>query len=420
MTKETKIGLLVGLAFIILFAIILSEKGATSREAVPPSFAVVDASKNAAAATGAEKPLHDAGRLPVESKLPPVVRYVPQATEQAMKTPDTSEPLGRPLPDGNEDLPPLPESLVKLLNEPVREAPKPQVVEEPSGETPSVSLGEAVAMALESNAPKTEPQAPDASRDKPSNTAPAATNASPATPVAAVSPETARLAERPVAPSPQVIKTVHEVQPGESIGKIAAKYYGRSTPARIQAIVAANRGVIDDVNKVRARDKLKIPALTESGAFEPAPAFVGGEVVAARTSPKDDRVRIPVPIGERGSSTQARRGTSADSRSPARTGDATSPVGAIQADSTPSRTVQAVQPAFEYYVVQEKDTLSRIAKRKLGDERYYLELYRLNRDVLQSKDVLKPGQKIRLPIKSSARPATDTVLSALPAGFAEP
>ena len=28
MTKETKIGLLVGLAFIILFAIILSEKGA--------------------------------------------------------------------------------------------------------------------------------------------------------------------------------------------------------------------------------------------------------------------------------------------------------------------------------------------------------------------------------------------------------
>jgi hypothetical protein len=76
MTKETKIGLLVGLAFIILFAIILSEKSGT-RDAGLPQFAQADAARKVGPATGSEKPLHDAGRLPVDKKLPPPVETRP-------------------------------------------------------------------------------------------------------------------------------------------------------------------------------------------------------------------------------------------------------------------------------------------------------------------------------------------------------
>jgi hypothetical protein len=51
MTKETKIGLLVGLAFIILFAIILSEKRGTGRDATLPAFAVADANRKVSSTT---------------------------------------------------------------------------------------------------------------------------------------------------------------------------------------------------------------------------------------------------------------------------------------------------------------------------------------------------------------------------------
>ena len=70
MTKETKIGLLVGLAFIILFAIILSEKGTPPTSAVSPTFAQGDAINGPTT----DRPLGDAGRLAVDSKLPPIMQ----------------------------------------------------------------------------------------------------------------------------------------------------------------------------------------------------------------------------------------------------------------------------------------------------------------------------------------------------------
>src|SRR5262245_1514513 len=66
MTKETKIGLLVGLAFIILFAIILSEKGAGPRPQGTPQFTQADLAQRGSERAGAT--LTDAGKLalPVE------------------------------------------------------------------------------------------------------------------------------------------------------------------------------------------------------------------------------------------------------------------------------------------------------------------------------------------------------------------
>ncbi len=70
---------------------------------------------------------------------------------------------------------------------------------------------------------------------------------------------------------------------------------------------------------------------------------------------------------------------------------------------------------FRWYRVRTKDTLSRIAKRELGDEGRFGEIYTLNKDIIRNKNRIKPGMKIRLPllIRGMGRPtAALTTLTA--------
>ncbi len=47
--------------------------------------------------------------------------------------------------------------------------------------------------------------------------------------------------------------------------------------------------------------------------------------------------------------------------------------------------------------MRERDTLSAIAKRELGNEKRFLEIYRMNRDLIKDQNLIKPGLRIRLP-----------------------
>jgi nucleoid-associated protein YgaU len=49
------------------------------------------------------------------------------------------------------------------------------------------------------------------------------------------------------------------------------------------------------------------------------------------------------------------------------------------------------------YLVRPSDTLSRIAGRYLGDPARWRELYARNRNLLRSPDVIRPGDRLRLP-----------------------
>ena len=49
------------------------------------------------------------------------------------------------------------------------------------------------------------------------------------------------------------------------------------------------------------------------------------------------------------------------------------------------------------YVVAPGDTLISIARHVLGDEKRWEEIYELNRDQLESPDLIVPGMKLRLP-----------------------
>jgi nucleoid-associated protein YgaU len=49
------------------------------------------------------------------------------------------------------------------------------------------------------------------------------------------------------------------------------------------------------------------------------------------------------------------------------------------------------------YVVKKGDTLSRIAKDHYGDANHWHKIFEANRDQIQDPDLIKPGQKLRLP-----------------------
>jgi hypothetical protein len=52
---------------------------------------------------------------------------------------------------------------------------------------------------------------------------------------------------------------------------------------------------------------------------------------------------------------------------------------------------------FGVYEVQSGDTLSKIAKRFLGDANRYQAIFELNTDQLKDPNVIRPGQKLKIP-----------------------
>ena len=49
------------------------------------------------------------------------------------------------------------------------------------------------------------------------------------------------------------------------------------------------------------------------------------------------------------------------------------------------------------YTVKAGDTLGKIAQQLLGSANRYMEIFNLNKDQLSNPDVIKPGQKLRIP-----------------------
>lgn len=52
-----------------------------------------------------------------------------------------------------------------------------------------------------------------------------------------------------------------------------------------------------------------------------------------------------------------------------------------------------------HYTVQPGDTLSKIAKGHLGSANAYMKIFDLNRDILDNPNLIKVGQKLKLPLK---------------------
>ena len=54
-------------------------------------------------------------------------------------------------------------------------------------------------------------------------------------------------------------------------------------------------------------------------------------------------------------------------------------------------------PKVESYTVKAGDTLSKIAKERLGDANAYMKIFNANKDQLTDPDKIKPGQVLKIP-----------------------
>ena len=57
----------------------------------------------------------------------------------------------------------------------------------------------------------------------------------------------------------------------------------------------------------------------------------------------------------------------------------------------------AASAVGDTYTVKSGDTLSKIAKEKLGDAKHYMDIFNANKDQLSDPDKIKPGQVLKIP-----------------------
>jgi nucleoid-associated protein YgaU len=65
--------------------------------------------------------------------------------------------------------------------------------------------------------------------------------------------------------------------------------------------------------------------------------------------------------------------------------------------ASPTTAVGTAGAAESTYTVKSGDTLSKIAKEKLGNANAFMEIFNANRDQLNDPDKIKPGQVLKIP-----------------------
>jgi nucleoid-associated protein YgaU len=67
------------------------------------------------------------------------------------------------------------------------------------------------------------------------------------------------------------------------------------------------------------------------------------------------------------------------------------------ADQPKEGTDASAWDATQYHEVKAGDTLSAIAKQYYGDASLYMKIFEANRDILQNPNLIKVGQKLKIP-----------------------
>ncbi|MBN2513499.1 MAG: LysM peptidoglycan-binding domain-containing protein [Sedimentisphaerales bacterium] len=176
----------------------------------------------------------------------------------------------------------------------------------------------------------------------------------------------------------------HVVDKGESLAVIAKKYYGPeigNQRATIQMLYEANKGVLDSMDKVKVGDKLMIPQIAASRSVP------SQKTKAASVSLLDKFKNVFEPAD-----------------SPKKTEVKNTLTAAATKDRSADKKTDLVQagrvkttPAEKEYVVQGGDHLYKIAQKHLGDGDRYPEIITLNKDQLANPSQLQVGMKLRLP-----------------------
>ena len=355
MTRETKIGLLVGLAFIIVIGILLSDHLTSATEPQQAQLAQVAGNvRTGVAVPGAAQ----------QQQQPPITNVAPPQDVSPQQTVLTKEELTPKQP---------PVEIVKIGG-PANPAPTQQQQQQQQQQAPAVA------------------DAKSQAKEPPITVVDATPTPAPA-PVKAIDPAKnplARVAEAfneelvPVGAEHQQPKSEptkpliaaaalppgarhYKAGPGDSVSRLAARFLGADTKANRDAILAVNPTLQKNPNIIVLGRTYVIPAApTASAAPAPLPD--------APTTPPP----VPAPIVEV---------NQAPTAPPAPSPVVIDPAGA-QAES--------------FYVVKPGDSLTKISVEQLGSAAGVPAIMDLNRDVLKGSDVIRPNMKLRLPAKPLA------------------
>jgi len=336
MARETKVGLLAGLAFIICFAIILANRGRQEPIAPPRSYlADGGASVPGAVQQGASRVnAMPAGRNTAVSRADRPASVAPAASGADLVLPES--PAGHPGP-----------------------ATRNPSLSGAGGETGVNQPGERVL-----TSPLPYGRGSDRIQDdilrrqelerRLGNPAPdfGATGAP--------NPQTALPSGNRSSPRPEssANSVPYTVAPGDTLSKIALAQFGNKSQASINAIFDANRSILTSPDTLKAGLVLSLPVSEAT----PRP-------------PNRERERPVSPT--------------AKAPTPART---------EEGRSHPSKkSAEKPVPAPRWYQVKKNDRYVSIAREQLGDAARWRELHELNKDKFPDPQMIREGVRIKLP-----------------------
>lgn len=337
MTRETKIGLLVGLAFIIVIGILLSDH-MTSTTA-PPKAPLSVAGANVRESVAAPTAGHAVVTGPAPAQLP-IAPAQPVLTRQELAAPPVQHPV----------------------QPPQDQAQRPPVQ--------SIQVGPGVAQAQPPITIQQPPITMIPAGDSPITIAPAGGRRGPAHPVQGVAAqhgeEIVTVGETAAAANPPVPMTPlreYKAQSGDSLSKLASRFLGSNSKANREAIIRANATLQQNPDRIIANRTYLIPAPNPSAA-PPAAAAPAAAAVA--------------PLAQ---ATRSGRAPAAPTNDP----------------SAATHAEPAAGAGFTWYTVKENDSLWRIASDQLGTGTAAKHLKELNADVLKGNDNLQVGMRLKIP-----------------------
>lgn len=363
MTKETKIGLLVGMGFIILIGILVSDhlseaqkdnsaelRGLTAQtyqnDDIPPGIASNDGKPDNPPILGRK----DTIKLPDELNN----------NTRRNNNPIVSDNAGNSAPINNST---TLNNLIRNSNKPENtDTQKPFVIRQ--GVNNNSPNGATYQPEVRGNAPATEHDSTTSNplynknnyanqNNTPNNSQNIIVKPKPDinSNTNRVQPERHTLKNHPDFVEVKPAVRAHHVQQNETLSDISKKYYG--TVRHWRLIYEHNKSVLPNPNVVREGVRIVIPDLPQKKASPEQPKIGETRVAEKNTTPK------PV--------------------------------------------VEANKPKTEYieYTVKEGDMLSKLAAKFYGKQTAWPKLHQLNKSVIPDPDRLKPGTVIRAPRKVS-------------------
>ena len=373
MTRETKIGLLVGLAFIIVIGILLSDHMTSTTEPQKAPLSVVGGNVREsiitpAAPNGSGAPAVAAvgGGQIVVTPSQPVLTGAEIAQPQPQPQPQPQRVVVQPAQPDVRVGPAQTQAPVVVHQGPVAQAPTQPQMQVPAQPTQApVQVAQGTGQVT---GPVGQPPIIDAPRTAP-------TSGRPPTPAQALQQLATRHGEEiiPVGTQqPPAARTQHvpmgamreyKAQSGDSLSKLAVKFMGSNSKANRDAIIRVNPTLQQNPDKiVEGRTYVLPPAQTA--------------VAEAMTTP----VPPATPAGARTAQTETTSTRRAETPAPA-------PAGGEN---------------FTWYTVKENENLWKIAAEQLGSGNAWSQIRDLNQDILKGEDQVRANTRIRLPNKPVA------------------